>query len=729
MGIYINEIQLKNWFNFLGEYEQNTFKFNEGLNIIVGDNNAGKTKLHNAIRFILKNRILLENPLISKVEETEILNNNIKEVFNKRVFLSMTNGASEKMGVVISFETSTGTQKTNYILRKEFVCRKDIEDLKIIELTKSVKIVDPITKKPRLVHDEFEVIANKIIPEKYQDFFFLEGEQLGLLTPLQGPKLRTTINSIVHLDELDKLEQRVTNFVRSADRKKVEILEEENKDKKDTKSKLEEILELKKENEENEDAMNINRGIYELNKEIVEQTKRAAEEIKKNKDLLKTLEVLKGNITKSESALNEKISTYISQLMDNSVFSVNSLYDDALNVNKLTDHIEKVKGFLSERRTEMNSKLTALETKMIQSLEKSQPKVEILNQMIEERTCYVCSHEINEDSVKYMKEKLIPFFNEELDNDEEIIKLDRVRDFLTTFKIHLGKYFNKNETYFEDIENKIIQLAQDKTDKEKKLSDFFDKNGSVENPNDVDLVTYERALKEKETAEIEINRSLLTIQSNNDRIRELEENTNPPIGDESERYKTISKLASFSTDLNEVLTKIKKAEYQLFTEKLQSKATSRFQKFMEENEVARHHRIVVKITNEGKNEYNFKINVLDELDQIVENPGQADQALRRVSVVFGLLDCTDSKKGFPFIADAPISKLSQDTKKRFFLTLLDDKALSQCIILNMDLWSSDKKNITELGHEVLDLIKQRPNSTFITIVNKKKGVEIDYLKG
>ena len=46
--------------------EKNTIIFNEGLNIIIGDNNGGKTKLHNALRYMLSDLVILD--LNNKVE-------------------------------------------------------------------------------------------------------------------------------------------------------------------------------------------------------------------------------------------------------------------------------------------------------------------------------------------------------------------------------------------------------------------------------------------------------------------------------------------------------------------------------------------------------------------------------------------------------------------------------------------------------------------------------------
>ena len=50
--IFITQICLENWFNYEGGFEKNTIPFARGVNFFCADNNAGKSKLHNAIRWV-----------------------------------------------------------------------------------------------------------------------------------------------------------------------------------------------------------------------------------------------------------------------------------------------------------------------------------------------------------------------------------------------------------------------------------------------------------------------------------------------------------------------------------------------------------------------------------------------------------------------------------------------------------------------------------------------------
>ena len=44
MGTIIKSIAFENFYNYYGSFEDNTYEFTEGINIINADNNLGKSK-------------------------------------------------------------------------------------------------------------------------------------------------------------------------------------------------------------------------------------------------------------------------------------------------------------------------------------------------------------------------------------------------------------------------------------------------------------------------------------------------------------------------------------------------------------------------------------------------------------------------------------------------------------------------------------------------------------
>lgn len=58
MASIINSISFKNFFNYYGEYEDTRYDFLEGVNIVVADNGAGKSKFFNAFLWLFYDQVL-----------------------------------------------------------------------------------------------------------------------------------------------------------------------------------------------------------------------------------------------------------------------------------------------------------------------------------------------------------------------------------------------------------------------------------------------------------------------------------------------------------------------------------------------------------------------------------------------------------------------------------------------------------------------------------------------
>ena len=126
MSVVINQIELKNWFNYNGDYIDNLIRFNVGLNIVVGDNNSGKTKLHNAFRWILKNEVIIIEG--DDANETEIKGEYLKKVVNSSVFRNTRHKDQITFGVKINFTKTKRDESITYLITKEFICRNNFQN-------------------------------------------------------------------------------------------------------------------------------------------------------------------------------------------------------------------------------------------------------------------------------------------------------------------------------------------------------------------------------------------------------------------------------------------------------------------------------------------------------------------------------------------------------------------------------------------------------------------------
>ncbi len=112
MASIINKISLKNFFNYYGSYEDNTYVFKEGINIVVADNGAGKSKLFNALLWIFYNELLDSDSKSIKPIETMGI-----KVISDMAKNETAIGDLVECGVQIEFQDSSFT----YLLEKNLM--------------------------------------------------------------------------------------------------------------------------------------------------------------------------------------------------------------------------------------------------------------------------------------------------------------------------------------------------------------------------------------------------------------------------------------------------------------------------------------------------------------------------------------------------------------------------------------------------------------------------------
>lgn len=731
-SVIINKIELQNWFNFKGDFEVNRIDFKDGLNIFTGDNNAGKTKLHNAFRWILKNEVII-NKSNEAVKES-ISNNNLRKVVNHSTFREAALDAQIEIGVRLTFTKKRKNDKKSYVLTKIFHCRKQDND-NLVKISETRRVQQLQNNKPRSIAEDFDKMAKMVIPNAFINFFLIEGEQLGNITPLEGSELKNTINALVSLHELDFLEKKSNSLSKVADKSLDVIIGNESDQNSAVSDANIMIKSLKQElDDEGEIQINLQRE-QDKNKKLIQKYKKKAESSQKLKVIIKEHEKLKSNQEiQEEKEANEKLK-YISYFINKGIFSISKLSDDQLLNENLQKQLSSIKGFISQRKLDIDTDLDKNEQRMILSLEKSQPKPEILEEMVKESHCYVCNSEMDVNSKDYIENKLIPFFRNESESDEILDKLNEVHSIFRNIFLDTKKYFESDTMFFNNHIDEMLEIINNKNEAHQDLKYFEEDNGTelTDDENaDVNIDTYttavrnegeaSRRLKESKDEEIRIV-NLITVQ---DKIIEK----NSKIG--SKKLQNTQEFKFFSKDLHGFLNDYKKKEYLGFAKKLGEKATRRYQQLLKHN-IAKNNEVKVEATQRADGEFDFEIKIINNLGETQDQAGGADQALRRVSVIFALLDLAENKNGYPFIADAPISRLSEDNKKEFFMTLLKDSkdsesVIKQSIIMTMDLVSAEKSKeslvLNNLGEQILNELKNEVDTSFISIFKNK----IDYIK-
>jgi len=730
MAIFINEVRLTNWFNFMGEPDESSGKniihFTSGLNIFVGDNNGGKSKLHNAFRYILSNKVLLKINNNKNIFETV---GKEKEILNNQIFLKARHGDKLTFGVELYFtkERKSTQDKKQYCLRKFISGRKDVNNF--VRLKEDVEKAYKLDKTTGslIEEDNYGMISSILMTPNYMNFFLVEGEQMGLMTPLEGEQLQTTINLIDSSLKLYNNTFKDVKAVKSSvmrnsgsEKKRIASGNEADKQNADELSRIKEsklpTLVKKIELLQSKES--------DLKQTIVKYEDKAKES--------ETLAKLKRKIDNFNYEINQadenwyrKKLNFTKNLVKDDFFIAN-INDDRFAINKLNDLVESTKDYITERKIELEPNTSEHELNMLQSLDKSQPNPNILRKMIAESVCYVCQTEIEKRSKSWIENKLIPFFENVNENDETLKQLEELKSFFSfLYSQNENKKLPKLGT-INTIKEEITTAAFKKREVQE-AKENFEETHEIHELSEADKVTIDTYITARDLLTENRQEFALTKQDLN-KYKNREKELNDLLRNVTKNNPKLNKLYELDLlleDLDSELAIEKKKIYSDFAKSLEEKATKRFNKFLKRNQTAKDQRVVVELIQNDVN-FEFKIYVVDKMDIIQSQSGGAQDALEKLSVVFGLLDLSQTNAGYPFIADAPTSHLSDPQQESFYQQILNDQALNQTILMTMDLWSNSQNNLNELGEKVCQEIEKFPNSSLniLKAIGVNSGVEI-----
>ncbi|MFV0158680.1 AAA family ATPase [Empedobacter falsenii] len=716
MGVVIKKIQLKNWFGYKGEYEENSFDFSDGVNVIVATNDVGKSKLHNAFRWIIDDKVILKNIETSRHEIVSINLNNIEQVLNHFVANTLTNGNNLSLGVKLTYEVTNlrGDSKIR-ILTKEIVCKKEVDHIKFSEPTFKVEKIE--RGNVRTATENFNDCLKELMRNNLKHYFLVQGENVENLTALKGDKLAETINLLVELDALDKKHKTSENLYKSLKKLKDDIQSKDNRDNDKAKKDIDRKQKLENEIVDIEDNSLIEiEGFIIENEKIIQQYAAQAEEAKERIALKKEVDQFNNSINFREGTLKTQYKKFVDDCI-NGDFWISKLNNNESEKRTLDKFSFEIRAFVADRRAELDDRLSKKEQKMLAALERDQPRPVILEQMVEEGQCYVCSQDLKDESKIYIKEKLIPYFKKELNHDDnELRNLEEVHDLFKKCQGYLNKYASLDLDYISKQKSDIIKTEKEIRQIEEKRSEFLDLNGSVEESDDdkVNLLTYSNALIEIQ----KLNKDKKQLQD--ELIQKKSELSQIQINSGttkvSKEYLQAEKLYEFSELVNSYLSKLKNEEYTTFCSKLEEVANMKWKAFTKSNKGLNSQNIKVDFSINSKKDPDFEIKVVDMYGNNAHQGGGASQAIRQLSVIFGLIEIAGGNVNYPFIADAPTSNATLALTEEFFNYQLNN-AKNQNILITKELWDDRSNELNSAGIAILNSVRKNKNARFVTITN------------
>lgn len=688
----ITKITLENFLCYSGK--DNIIKFTDGINLVLGANGYGKSKLYDAFNWLFFDRITNQK---GEPIGTVTLSSNL---ISKKTIEETTDGEIE-CKVILELET----EKEGFQIERKYSIRK--EDEKLFPSEKSDVKVFIKNELEYLPHELpvdsgfLDFVRDNIIPIDILPHIWFQGER-GITKAVDtssGKTLHQVINKISYIE----MWQRYVDIADNANNRIKTIFDKEAR-KSSRKKKTREALYTKIEdlqtdlNKNSKELASRRKDLGSVNQKI-DNISLNAEAQEKISNLKLEEEKLTNNFHKVKEELDALIDSADRNLFD-SFWVINKTQHSANSYDKLYSD------YIYEKQREINEAKENLP-----KIPRGNPTATHLNKMIIDRHCHVCDRPAPKGSDAYNHiEKLLPenYPSPKPDSREYI----HDSEFKKMSQIQIGLLLNIDafEQESEDLTTNYYKKEDKRVELKEKLENIKDKKS---------LVLTDAGLENLDSG-VQIGKKYknLSEQSSNlnNTIGRLE---NSILADNKEKEELEEKYQkSFAGEIDEKLTKqmkffksmltatkhAKESQFLMLVKLLEEKTNQHYENINKESgafygEIKFH-----KNHTEG---YTARIHDADDVD-VTNNMNTSQILSMQLSILFAILSTNKEKglnKKYPLIADAPNS--SFDPEKRKFLLREMGRTFDQTIIMMFEYLEKDpdRQNRYKVNTKALKALK------------------------
>lgn len=703
MATIINRFAFKNFYNYYGDYAQNSYYFKTGLNIINADNGMGKSKCFNGILWILRDQIYDSDTRSIKSARLEPL-----KMLSDRAKLCEI---SPECGVIIEFEDD----RFRYSIEKRIKFTKKVDDAStsnpddwnISEAFIDINKTDLYTNNSTCVYDieeQEEIIKNKLINSTIQPYALLQGEAIDEIVDLSNSsKLTNTIETLTDIKELNVIEKSCTYFSklsRTDLKKKQETCTENRAQFEDLQKKIDD-LEKKKDNIE----LQISKYKEELQK-ATEKVKSIQSQIANTEERVKYQTLFK-KIEKEEDELHLQIENKLATINENIFRSYIPwiLIGTEGKVGIFTEIKEKY----SEER--LKRKIKNNPTELISTLgilPEGSPDDVSLEKMLKEHICFVCGKPFEEgdDSHKHIqmlrnRSKSLSLASEKKESD--------MHNFFDSIHTSVAKYINtdhifgsiaKERVAIKELQNKLKKKEEEKEDAKSSFFNYGGNKTSLFGESDQNLLSlYNKALWDIEHYKKCVTEAQNHISEIANNIKNYEDKLSNLGGDKVPAQ--YAELVDVISDATQIFDNTKKRIYDEVISNLEKKSNEYYKLLTEGNNVLGGTMRFEKTSYDA-----IEVKVINDKGDELSGASEGFQRMKKIAVVMAIISSKIGEKKFnyPFIADAPFSAFGKNFINNFFKTV--PSVFNQSIILIKDLYDiNDKIYLSDEGRNILEKMK------------------------
>lgn len=718
MASIINSISFKNFFNYYGGYEDTKYDFEEGVNIVIADNGAGKSKFFNAFLWLFYDQILDSDDKRKKA---------VKDIAYKIISDKAKNETSLNGSVVSGIRIEYSTGRFKYQITKSFTATRIRENLTdydswqivIDELEVDQSELVLHRYKPVYDYDEKRKIINRLILPDLRQYSFLQGEEVDRIIDFsKKSSIEDAVRTLTNISKYEELVDLIKDIAKKSEN-------DLNKKTKETHAQTDRLEKAQQEKEtltfmlKKEDE-----SLVEFQKlyEDAEREKNDLDQKYANAEKRKELDEKISAKNRILKAAKDEYDTFLEGI-NNKFFDGNFSWISLGFENHVEDFKDKIKLF-RQNRYEKRALLKASESPndYFTLLPVNSPDAVSLENMIDSEHCYVCDRpaEKGSDAHNYLlKLKNRPNENK---STKEFVKND-LEEFFGNLQVNASPFCNK----FEAIPQSVLRTKEreselrervDKLNNELKLLKAQRKDiliagaESDENDNALTIINqFKGAIKRMEQASNKIERlegNIKALKNNLSATEKEIDNLRPK--DLPEGYTLNYKICS---DLEQAIINAKERVFDNMVNLLEEHANRHFQNLIKHNDLAGG---ILKFEKTPAG--SISLNYIDSSGNEVHGGSEGFQRMKKFSVVMAIISVNTTQYNYPLLADAPLSAFGKAFTEGFFEAI--GGVFPQSIVLVKELYDGDDEmKLSDLGKK---LIKEDNIKTiYLNTVNK--GVE------
>ena len=703
----LTSIEINNFMCYSGN--ENRFDFIEGINIIIGDNGYGKSKLFDAFYWVMYDKCFDTSKKdfrdTSKLKKSIISDKAIAE----------TDFGTITASVILTFHNPEPQRDNVYILERRYSVKKI--NNQIIEDENSEMIISQKELsylKAKIVDDPYEIerIKKYILPDNVKPYMWFQGEQVESIIDFnKSDTLTNAINVLSNISRYDNIIQIANSLKNSSEKEYDKKVRELSKD-----ISISEDLSLLKEKVEGK--------LKDLEKE----------ELQLRDSESTTQEKAESKLNKLSDAQNIKEIDQRKKTLENSLNEVQIEYDkDQISLHKklftnkwvlkgteklieeYNKKFEKYNLYKLEKRALLKAKIQTsneIISKMQTRLPLDVPEPIHINRMLEQEKCLVCDREAPKGSEPWNKIKEL--LNE---SSQEIVKIEQRETASHNFENDFKSLYNNGlilghliKNIDDDITKTFLRLESLDAKRRSYYDDFTKLN------NELSSLSAQTAMNSSDAANLLNEYSFLNDQAKRFAIQitnqehlikakkqELEvinrELSSLVIG---EIPKYLEEKKSILEDFHSIAHSTRKRVFHKLVQMLEEEANRHYNNMIQGNLSSRG---IIKL-KELSNGKNYMPELVDKDGNVLHQLNTGNLILIKLATIMAIISARKASRDtdlYTLITDAPMSVFGEDYTIGFCKTV--SQVYKQSIIMSKEFYRNENLRNELLKNEEIRLGK------------------------